>query len=218
MNEISCDLLPFSRALPLESALEYILSDSRSKGIYNYIIEDNKKIFENIYSRYLRSLTLLNKRFNFFMKVLAEDEDILEKYGLQMRSTNLDKRIVPALVSCYNQGNGLVEELNKTIDDYLVSLSNGQANKLSSNKRIIKIRRDIRNGKISEEEGKGSIDLERALVNPEMKAIINWTLGSDCERTGVCVCKGAVPPYMESCIDEEAILRSVPKNYKIGSF
>lgn len=214
--KLSLDLLPFSRALPLESVLEDILSDDRLEGIYGSVIKENKKTFENRYSLYLRSLTLLNKRFNFLMKVLIKDKDILEKYGEQMGNKNLDGRIIPALVNCYSEGNRIVEELDKTIDDYFVSLNNYQADKLSCKKRIGKIRKNMRNGKISEEEGKDFIDLERALINPAVRAVSNWTVGSDCEKTGVCVCRGAEPPYMESCIGEEAILRPDYKIHRIA--
>lgn len=199
-------LLPFSRALSLESVLNNILSDKGLNEIYRYIFKENKRIFENRYSRYLRSLTLLDKRSNFFMGVLTKNEDILEKYEDEIGNNNLNERVVSALISCYNEGNRLVEELDKIIGDFYSECLKDQREKLSSEKNIRKIRRDMKRGKIDGEVGRGSIDLENALVNLELKAVSNWTLGSDCEKTGVCVCRGADPPYMKSCINEKAIL------------
>lgn len=110
---------------------------------------------------FYKAITLLQERYNFYLRVLARDPQIMERFEKEMGLDDLNERIVFAMHHCLVYGQKLAKTLKEIIGNFLME----------------------------------------ALERPLEELSVDYSEPSTiCQKTGICVCAGAKPPYMQSCL------------------
>lgn len=158
--------MPFNQAKPVNKAWE----DAKSI-ILPEIAARHVEGFTTRYNLNYNALTLLGKRYEFYLGVLREDSEIMEKYREQLGEKLLQERVAFAMQNTYGKAEDIVKKLDSMIKGFPSSCL--------------------------------EIELSR---NPIPRVVALGDLPSDCEETGVCICRGKNKPYMSGCIDDLSLL------------
>ena len=112
------EMLPFFDVLGVQAAWK-----KASRTVKPAIAKKGMDQFKRSYALRYKAINLLGERYNFYLKILEREPEIMEAYGEQIGSAYLNDRVVYAIHHCISKGDELSSRLDSLIADFPSQLS-----------------------------------------------------------------------------------------------